>query len=333
MSTMSDDEPHAVVGTLVAPLLGVTFELEAGAGRYAPDVRVAARGDIALPFPPWDHLPASDNATLASATHVLELRHVSLLCWHDEPGALHLTDETRSRLTDLLAMLALESRAYVTCVEATAFATVEDSQTVAYSFLLRDFASRLDAVSMFGPVALSSTELARAVRRWQQLRSRHSSLRTAAERLLMSWQRARESHDAIVDYCIAIEALVGDGQSEIVNRISLRTAAMLATLGWGPSSETARAVRDIYAYRSMVVHGVPGPYKKELIRFGVEPPVHAVRFALAVLLSLLEVYFRHDDLTPRQIDDTFVFVAFDSVASLHPPPDGDANSLDQRDYL
>jgi len=180
---------------------------------------------------------------------------------------------------------------------------------------------------MLDPVSLSLPALRRAVSRWQQLPSRHPSLRTAAERLLLSWQRERYSHDQILDYCIAIEALVGEGSDELVNRISLRTAAVLATIGWGPSSQTARAVRDIYSYRSQVVHGVAAPYKKEMISVGDGPPVHAVRFAFAVLLGLLEVYFRHDDLAPGRLDNKFIFAAFDSVASR--PPDGESDVADQ----
>jgi hypothetical protein len=70
-----------------------------------------------------------------------------------------------------------------------------------------------------------------------------------------------------------------------------------------------------------------GPYEKEMISVGDGPPVHAVRFAFAVLLGLLEVYFQHDDLAPGRIDNKFIFVAFDSVA-LH-PPDGESDLADQ----
>lgn len=69
------------------------------------------------------------------------------------------------------------------------------------------------------------------------------------------------------------------------------------------------------------------PYKKEMISVGDGPPVHAVRSAFAVLLGLLEVHFRHDDLAPGRIDNKFIFVAFDSVASR--PPDGESDLADQ----
>lgn len=141
---------------------------------------------------------------------------------------------------------------------------------------------------------------------------RHPSIRTAAARAYMAWLRDRHSHDQIVDYCIAIEALVGEGANEIVTRISLRTAAMLATVGWLPSVQTVKAVRDMYTYRSQVVHGVPGPYKKEMISIGGEPPMHAVRFAFAVLVDILNLYFEDPDLTPGSVDERFVFAAFDA---------------------
>lgn len=283
------DEPQTVVGTLITPLLGVTFEPGTGEIQNPPNIRIVARDEPKIGFAPWDDIPDADNQTLASATHVVELRDVTLLSWPDDPRALHLTEETHARLTDLVAMLSLETKGFVTYAEAATAAPLGNSEAVEFSFVVRDFASRLDAVSMFDPVSLSLPALRRAVSRWQQLPSRHPSLRTAAERLLLSWQRERYSHDKIVDFCIAIEALVGEGSDELVNRISLRTAAMLATIGWGPSSQTARAVREIYSYRSQVVHGVAAPYKKQMISVGDGPPVHAVRSALAVLLGLLKV--------------------------------------------
>jgi len=41
-------------------------------------------------------------------------------------------------------------------------------------------------------------------------------------------------------------------------------------------------------------------------------PMHAVRFALAVLVNLLEIYFDHEDLVPALIDERFIYAAFDS---------------------
>lgn len=307
-----DEQPSTIIGIVCAPLLGVTFEAVPEEVAESAGIRFVPRAAAAVQFGGWDAVPETDNQTLESATHVVELSNVTLLAWPDEPAAPQFAAETRSRLNDVMAILSLTAKGFVGHAEAAVIAPADATEPTVYSFLLRDFARRLDAASTFEQTELSADQLAMSIDRWRKLAARHPSLRTAAHRLLDAWLRERDSHDQIVDYCIAIEALVGEGANELVNRISLRTAAMLATAGWHPSSETAKAIRNIYSYRSQVVHGIPAPYKKEMISMGGDHPLHAVRFALAALVGLLEIYFTHDDLTPDRIDERFIFGAFDS---------------------
>jgi hypothetical protein len=109
MTEQGVDEPQTVVGTLTTPLLGVTFGPGTGEIQNPPNIRIVARDEPEIGFASWDDVPDADNQTLASATHVVELRHVTLVSWPDEPGALYLTEETHARLTDLVAMLSLEA--------------------------------------------------------------------------------------------------------------------------------------------------------------------------------------------------------------------------------
>lgn len=309
-----DAEPSIITGTLLAPLLGVSFEGLPETPSPAGDIRVLRRDAVPVKFGEWDAVPESDNQVLSTATHVVQLQDVTLLAWPRE-SILQPTEETWSRLNDFLAMLSLSAKGFVGYAEAAVIAPADGPEPAVHSFMLRDFASRLDAASAIASTELSTDQLMVSIDRWRKLPARHPSLRTAAQRLLDAWLRAPDSHDQIVDFCIGIEALVGEGATELVNRISLRTAALLATAGWEPSSDTAKAIRDIYSYRSQVVHGVPAPYKKEMIAMSGGRPMHAVRFALAALMGLLELYFVHEDLSPGQIDERFIFAAFDSQAT------------------
>ena len=310
-----DEEPTTITGVMLAPLIGVSFERLPESLSAPGDIRVLQREAARAEFGEWADVPETDNQTLSSATHVVELGNVTLLAW-PHASRLQPTEESSSRLDDFMAMLSLSAGGFVGYAEAALMPSANAGESAVYSYLLRDFASRLDAASRFGSNEMSTEQLSASIDRWRKLPTRHPSLRTAAQRLLDAWLRAPDSHDQIVDFCIGIEALVGEGANELVNRISLRSAAMLATAGWQPSSETAQGIRDIYSYRSQVVHGVPAPYKKEMIAMGGGPPMHAVRFALAVLMGLLELYFADEDLSPTQIDERFIFSAFDARASL-----------------
>jgi hypothetical protein len=98
-----------------------------------------------------------------------------------------------------------------------------------------------------------------------RLRTAHKGVRVAATRLSLSLTRTTDP-DRIIDLCIGIEALLGSGFSETVHRLSMRSSAAYAL------------IRDLYSYRSRVVHGDPGPYKKHLLEYD-QHSIHASRFA------------------------------------------------------
>ncbi|SCD48449.1 hypothetical protein GA0115240_110711 [Streptomyces sp. DvalAA-14] len=180
--------------------------------------------------------------------------------------------------------------------------------------LLRDYATRLDALTLhkaeIGPNELSSTNFY-----FERLSHSHPSLRVAARRL--STARARSNdEDRIVDLCIGLEALLGGGSQsgEIIHKISLRAAAMLSQSGWGRSVEIMTAMKDLYSYRSRVVHGVPGPHKKQMLYID-GTPIHASRYALAALCAVLRISLQVNGFHPDKVDAMFVYSVLDSVAS------------------
>jgi hypothetical protein len=144
------------------------------------------------------------------------------------------------------------------------------------------------------------------------LKSCHPSIKVAARRFMLAFDRDSNDDDTIVDMCVGLEAILGAGFGETVHRISMRGAAMLVQAGWKDSRGLYRAIRDIYSYRSKVVHGVRGPYKEAELQ--VEGGmIHATRFATAALSSLLRLALSLDGFNPEKVDDKFVFSALDSV--------------------
>jgi len=130
----------------------------------------------------------------------------------------------------------------------------------------------------------------------------------AARRLFQSDLRVDED-DILIDACIGIEALLGEGRDELTHRMSLRAAAALST---GSASADPRAIYDltkkVYAERSTVVHG--GIRKKQTIRLGDQEfstPRSAWVLLRYLLLSALEA---DEPWTPAGLDGRL----FDSLA-------------------
>lgn len=104
------------------------------------------------------------------------------------------------------------------------------------------------------------------------------SLRVASRRLSDALLREREA-DAVVDLCIALEAVLGDrSTSEITHKLALRTAAVVARAGASDDAgEVFRDVKQLYAYRSKVVHGGDaGPSRLARRSRGSGPPITQV---------------------------------------------------------
>ncbi len=88
-----------------------------------------------------------------------------------------------------------------------------------------------------------------------QLRRKSKSVPLAARRFGSSSLRTR-SEDALIDCCVALEALLmHDSRSEITQRLALRAAAVTGTSGMADPTFVFKTVKKIYDARSRVVHG------------------------------------------------------------------------------
>jgi hypothetical protein len=184
-----------------------------------------------------------------------------------------------------------------------------------FSFTFRSYISRLETRQKFGrrmPNIVNSEILA-GHEYGLALASCHPGVRVAAKRFMGAFDRSNDD-DAIVDLCIALEAILGAGFGETVHRICLRAAAMLLRTGWTDSQDLYKAMRNTYAYRSKVVHGVPGPCKEEEL-FIDGTMVHAVRFATAALSALLELALSINGFDPNKVDEEFIFSSLNAAGS------------------
>lgn len=118
------------------------------------------------------------------------------------------------------------------------------------------------------------------------MRAAAPNVRLAARRL--SQAKLRDSdEDQIVDACIGLEALLGEGRDELTHRLGLRAATALATRSDSPldSQKIYDLVKRVYAHRSAVVHGTTTT-KYRTVNLGAQR-VSAARVAVMLLRQLL----------------------------------------------
>jgi len=118
-----------------------------------------------------------------------------------------------------------------------------------------------------------------------------------------------DEEDSILDACMALETLLSDGKTEIQHKLALRMAA-LASLS--PNSKIRgklmfRAIKDVYEYRSAVIHGNNKVNKKrEIISEGGEN-IPALAVAIDCLRMALGVLIEHPEyLEPTKIDEELI---------------------------
>jgi hypothetical protein len=103
---------------------------------------------------------------------------------------------------------------------------------------------------------------------YEQLLSGNPRARLASDRLFQSSRRT-ETADILLDACIGIEALVGQGRDELVHRMSQRAAAALSAFADVKSPADPHIVyallKKVYDQRSRLVHG--GTVKSDRISF------------------------------------------------------------------
>lgn len=126
------------------------------------------------------------------------------------------------------------------------------------------------------------------------LDSEKNSIALSVKRLNQCLVRDSEE-DAVLDATIALETLLSDdGSQEMTHKLAMRIGALVnLDTNFGKSPEQAfRDVKNIYAYRSAIVHGSKKLDKKRIIKLGDNQEttthflaVEYLRFVLKVLLD------------------------------------------------
>lgn len=192
---------------------------------------------------------------------------------------------------------------------------VHDLPAIIRLYTARRYPPALDSQGWNRPgQSIASSELVLLPTIYKNLASASTRIELAARRLFQSDMRVNED-DILIDACIGIEALLGDGRDELTHRMSQRAAVALA---WGSANADPHAIyeltKKIYAERSIVVHG--GVRKKKTIKLGgkdFSTPQSAWALLRYLLLSALEA---DEAWTPAELDRRLL----DSLA------DGDAEA-------
>ena len=84
----------------------------------------------------------------------------------------------------------------------------------------------------------------------------HNKIKIACERLKYSFMRDNDE-DSILDSIIGLEVLFSDGErGEITHKLAMRLSKLISMFDKEPNPlETLKAIKDIYGYRSKIVHG------------------------------------------------------------------------------
>jgi hypothetical protein len=127
----------------------------------------------------------------------------------------------------------------------------------------------------------------------------------AIRRLNQAFLR-EDQHDAILDICIGMEALLSDGNEEMTHKLAMRIAAFCKYAGISDQSPSTifREVKIIYKYRSAVVHGDVKAIekRKDITREdeGTLPTMYLAREYFRYILIAISVHKQFVD--PQRID-------------------------------
>jgi len=302
---------------LYAPILGVSISKEESYGDYSV-VRLSEAQQTLLSSTP--HLSPHDARILGGATHALKFESVPAfaggcgLYFAIEPHDQGF--DSVDRFFEAASINSPSGIGYAQLLlEPTGwFGNMDRGGNATSVYVFRDYPTRLDRLPLHHG-DMGDEELAATSIYFQKLSHIHPSVRVATRRLRAALSRD-DDEDRIVDLCIGLEALLGGGSGagEIVHKISVRAAAILSRSGWGRSSDILSAMKDVYTYRSKVVHGIPGPHKKQLLQLH-DTPIHASRYALAALCTVLRTALEVDGFHPDKVDEMFVYSALDIAAA------------------
>lgn len=162
------------------------------------------------------------------------------------------------------------------------------------------------------PARVTDSQVDEVARAYAALEHAGDKVGVAARRLSAATLRETEE-DSIIDLCIGLEAALGDAShAEITHKLALRTAAVVARSFDVDPLLAFRQVKEIYRFRSAVVHGK----SKQEVRSvsGSQGPVRATAAGRQLLREVLSALLEHPEWRdPKRVDDLIVV----TLANLH----------------
>ncbi len=139
--------------------------------------------------------------------------------------------------------------------------------------------------------------------------SKSNRLNVASNRLNAAYLRKEET-DSIIDICVGLEALfVGNDRGEITHKLASRIGALWSRnpgINLSPF-EAFNAVKKIYDYRSVVVHGSKKVSKKRLIKARSGKEIETVNFGLDILRHAILVMVQNQKYLEDGVLDKLLF--------------------------
>lgn len=136
--------------------------------------------------------------------------------------------------------------------------------------------------------------------------AKENSIHLSLKRLNQCLVRDNEE-DSVLDATIALEALLSDnGNQEMTHKLAMRVGALTKIeKSFGKSPQQAfRDIKNIYDYRSAIVHGSKSLNKKRIIRIDEENTVSAHVLAVDYLKMVLKVLLKNPMYRePKMIDN------------------------------
>jgi len=138
--------------------------------------------------------------------------------------------------------------------------------------------------------------------------SSENKVSLAARRLNAAYLR-RSSEDSVVDAIVGLEALLGEGNSEMTHKIATRLALLCRIVPFESYTpvDVFGFTKKLYSYRSAIVHGTHDLGKQKSIKHTNSKEIKSVELAISLLRHAIMVVARHKEyLDPRTIDEALI---------------------------
>lgn len=169
-----------------------------------------------------------------------------------------------------------------------------------YPSWFEDFHWNVESIPMFSDTMINEVKTTFNI----LLKAKENSIDLALKRLNRCLIRDNEE-DAVLDATIALEALLSDGNQEMTHKLALRVGALskLDTISDREPSKAFSDIKNIYNYRSAIVHGSKNTEQKRIIKLSNEKSTTAHALAVDYLRMVLLILLKNEKYrTPTNID-------------------------------